>query len=119
MTRPVGSDRTEAAFDRRPRLHPNLVDAGGGPTREQARAVAERKQLVEVRLGNLPGQPFEHLLDELEFGNDVEGYSDNDAKCTERDHCSGEIAVGAIESNERTIRADASGARDSSLPPSK
>src|SRR5262249_8724102 len=56
MPRPVGWDGAETALDRNSRLHPDLVDPGSSPAREETRAVSESEQLVKVRLDGRPRQ---------------------------------------------------------------
>ena len=61
---------------------------------------------MKVRLDGRPRESFEHLLAELELGDDIEGHAHDDPERSEPDDCSIEADVRALDMDERTVCAD-------------
>ena len=61
---------------------------------------------MEVCLDGRPGEPFEHMLPQLELRYDVEGHAHDEPERAERDDCSVEVVVRAGETHGRAVCAD-------------
>ena len=79
------------------------MDAGVGPEREEARAVAEGEQLVKLRFDCGPWQSVEDGLPQLERRYDVERQARHEPERAEPDHGCVEVVVAAFEVHELAV----------------